>query len=116
MPPDEQARQVARVKRHLNWIIDNPVTVGPNQSIGDVRALVLQNGISGLPVIDDGVLVGIITSRDLRFAPDNNLLVRAVMTPESGRRGWRSLNRKRSGEVQRAQDREASPSSTSMAI
>lgn len=81
MPPDEQARQVARVKRHLNWIIDNPVTVGPNQSIGDVRALVLQNGISGLPVIDDGVLVGIITSRDLRFAPDNNLLVRAVMTP-----------------------------------
>ena len=82
MPPNEQARQVRRVKRHLNWIIENPVTVGPDQTIGDVRALVEQHGISGLPVIDDGTLVGIITSRDLRFAPDNDRRVRDVMTPD----------------------------------
>jgi IMP dehydrogenase len=70
------------VKRHLNWVIDSPVTVGPEQTIGDVRALVDQHGISGLPVIEDTTLVGIITSRDLRFAPDNSQRVREVMTKD----------------------------------
>ncbi|MFO8043051.1 MAG: IMP dehydrogenase, partial [Alkalispirochaeta sp.] len=44
MPPDEQAHQVRRVKRHLNWVIDTPVTVGPDQTIADVRSLVAANG------------------------------------------------------------------------
>ncbi|MFW5826558.1 MAG: IMP dehydrogenase [Alkalispirochaeta sp.] len=82
MTPDQQAQLVRRVKRHLNWVIENPVTVGPDQTIADVRALVAANGISGLPVIDDGRLVGIITSRDLRFAPSDDLLVRTVMTAD----------------------------------
>ena len=82
MPPDEQARQVRLVKRHLNWVIEQPVTVGPEQDVADVRVLVERHGISGLPVVDDGRLVGIITSRDLRFSPDDNQRVRDVMTAQ----------------------------------
>jgi IMP dehydrogenase len=83
MPPEEQARQVRSVKRHLNWIIDKPYTVGPDQTIGTVRALVADHGISGLPVVDpENRVIGIITSRDLRFAPNNEMLVRDIMTPE----------------------------------
>ncbi|TVR66060.1 MAG: IMP dehydrogenase [Spirochaetaceae bacterium] len=80
MSPTEQAQQVSAVKRHLNWIIRDPVTVGPDQTIGDVREVVDFYSISGLPVIENDRLVGIITSRDLRFAPDNQQLVRDVMT------------------------------------
>lgn len=80
MDAEEQARQVSSVKRHLNWVIENPVTVGPDQTVGEVREIVDFYSISGLPVIDGNTLVGIITSRDLRFAPDNDKLVRNVMT------------------------------------
>lgn len=80
MPSDEQARQIGLVKRHLNWVIRDPVTVGPEQTIGEIREIVDFYSISGLPVIENHRLVGIITSRDLRFAPDNQRLVRDVMT------------------------------------
>jgi IMP dehydrogenase len=80
MPPEAQAAQVAAVKRHLNWIIQDPVSVGPHQTIGETREIVDFYSISGLPVIEEGRLVGIITSRDLRFAPDNSRLVQDVMT------------------------------------
>lgn len=80
MPPDSQAGQVSTVKRYLNWIIQDPVAVGPRQTIGETREIVDFYSISGLPVIEDGRLVGIITSRDLRFAPDNDQLVQDVMT------------------------------------
>lgn len=82
MPPEVQARQVGSVKRYLNWVIEDPLTVGPEQTIGEVREIVDYHGISGLPVIESGRLVGIITNRDLRFAPDNDRRVREVMTPD----------------------------------
>lgn len=82
MDPEEQGRQVAAVKRHLNWVIENPVTVEPDQTVGEVREIVDFYSISGLPVISEGRLVGIITSRDLRFAPDNARMVRDVMTKD----------------------------------
>ncbi len=82
MTPEEQGAQVAAVKRYLNWIIEDPLTVQPNQTIGDVREIVQRHGISGLPVIEKDHLVGIITSRDLRFAPDNTVAVSNVMTPD----------------------------------
>ncbi len=82
MPPDAQAKQVVAVKRHLNWIIRDPVTVGPDQTIGEIREIVDFYSISGLPVIENDKLVGIITSRDLRFAPDNRQRVREVMTAD----------------------------------
>ena len=79
--PEEQSRQVASVKRYLNWIIDSPITVPENAHVRDVRALIEKYGVSGLPVIsEDGRLKGIITSRDLRFCRDDSLPVIDVMT------------------------------------
>lgn len=80
MTARDQAQHVSAVKRHLNWIIRDPVTVRTDQTIGEVREVVDFYSISGLPVMENDKLVGIITSRDLRFAPDNQELVRNVMT------------------------------------
>ena len=81
LPPEEQARQVSKVKRYLNWIIDSPVTVSAGARVLDVRKLIEKYGFSGMPVVDgEGKLQGIITSRDLRFCRDNSLPVVDVMT------------------------------------
>jgi IMP dehydrogenase len=83
LSPAEQARQVAGVKRYLNWIIDSPVTVPVNAYVRDVRALIDKHGVSGMPVVDnDGKLKGIITGRDLRFCRDDSLPVVKVMTTD----------------------------------
>jgi IMP dehydrogenase len=79
--PSAQAQQVANVKRYLNWIIESPVTVREGALIRDIKALMGANKISGMPVLDaNGKLVGIITSRDLRFCRDDSLPVVDVMT------------------------------------
>ena len=81
LSPEEQARQVANVKRYLNWIIDSPVTVPEGAYVRDVKALIAKYGVSGMPVVDGGGrLKGIITSRDLRFCRDYSLPVTEVMT------------------------------------
>ena len=81
--PEEQAHQVASVKRFLNWIIESPVTVPYDAHVRDVKALIKTFGVSGLPVVDgDGKLKGIITNRDLRFCRDDSLPVVKVMTEE----------------------------------
>jgi IMP dehydrogenase len=78
---EEQARQVASVKRYLNWIIDSPVTVGRDAKIRDIKMMMSRFNVSGLPVLDgDGKLIGIITGRDLRFCRDDTLAVTDVMT------------------------------------
>jgi IMP dehydrogenase len=83
LSPEEQTRQVSSVKRYLNWIIENPVTVGEKTLIGDVKFLLGKLNVSGAPVLDaNGKLVGIITGRDLRFCRDDSLLVSEVMTKE----------------------------------
>lgn len=65
----EQAREVMRVKKYEAGIIADPVTIAPEQSIGDARALMNEHGVSGFPVVDgDGILLGMLTSRDIRFA------------------------------------------------
>jgi len=80
---EEQARQVAGVKRFLNWIIESPVTIAQDARVRDVRLLVEKHGVSGFPVVnEDGVLQGIITNRDLRFCKDDSLPVTAVMISE----------------------------------
>ncbi|TFG59669.1 MAG: IMP dehydrogenase [Spirochaetales bacterium] len=82
LSPEEQARQVAQVKRYLNFIIEAPITVDKNKTMIQVKALINQHRVSGLPVIDeDGKLCGIITGRDMRFLQDDSLLVKDVMTP-----------------------------------
>ena len=79
--PEEQTRQVSNVKRYLNWIIENPVTVRENALIGDVKLLLGKFNVSSAPVLDENdKLVGIITGRDLRFCKDDSLKVNDLMT------------------------------------
>ncbi len=81
LAPEVQADHVAHVKRFLNWIIDDPITVKRDKTVRYVREIMEQNHVSGLPVIDEeNTLCGIITGRDLRFCTDDSLLVRDVMT------------------------------------
>lgn len=80
---EEQAEQVRRVKRFESGMVVNPVTVGPDQTLADVHAIMAHHGISGLPVVEKtGHLVGILTNRDMRFADDPKQRVRDLMTHE----------------------------------
>ena len=79
--PEDQAQQVASVKRFLNWIIAAPVTIGEDARVGDIKALMRRHHFSGFPVLNkDCQVIGIITGRDLRFCNDDNLKVVDVMT------------------------------------
>src|SRR3954462_8531402 len=79
---EDQAGQVDLVKRSEAGMVTNPVTCSPENTLAEVDALSARYRISGAPVVDaDGVLVGIVPNRDMRFAPDQSRLVRDVMTP-----------------------------------
>ena len=81
---EEQARQVAIVKRAENGMIYDPVTIQRGRTVGDALALMAEYHIGGIPVVDDDKhLVGIVTNRDLRFERDLNKLVEEVMTSEN---------------------------------
>ena len=78
---EDQAQQADMVKRSEAGMISNPVTCGPDATVADVEALCRRYRISGLPVTgDDGVLLGIVTNRDVRFETDHSRRVGAVMT------------------------------------
>jgi IMP dehydrogenase len=83
MSPEAQADQVRRVKRSESGIIANPITLEPKQLIADALTVMKKYRISGMPVTRDGVLVGILTSRDLRFIEDDSLPVGDVMTKDN---------------------------------
>jgi IMP dehydrogenase len=79
---EEQAQQVDMVKRSEAGMITNPVTCRPDATVADVEALCATYRISGVPVTDDdGILLGIVTNRDIRFESDHSLRVADVMTP-----------------------------------
>ncbi|RPH34707.1 CBS domain-containing protein, partial [bacterium] len=79
-----QAEQVDKVKRSESGMILNPVTVRADQRVRDVLVLMNKYKISGIPVVDEAnKLIGIITNRDLRFQPDGDQLVSAIMTKEN---------------------------------
>ena len=80
MSPEEQARQVAQVKKFESGVISDPVTVGPKTSIKEVLELTRAHNISGVPVVDGQELVGIVTSRDLRFETHYDDPVYNIMT------------------------------------
>ncbi len=82
MEPEEQAAHVRKVKRYESGVIHDPITVSPNLSIGEVMAITRANNISGVPVVDGNELVGIVTSRDLRFESRLDEKVSAIMTPK----------------------------------
>jgi len=80
MDPDLQAKNVRRVKKYESGVIQEPVTVGPYTSIQEVIDLTRQKNISGVPVVEGNDLVGIVTSRDLRFEEKPDDPVRNIMT------------------------------------
>ncbi|MCM2562437.1 IMP dehydrogenase [Lutimaribacter sp. EGI FJ00015] len=81
---EQQSREVRRVKRFESGIVYNPVTLTPDQTLGDARALTERYGFSGFPVVDDKHrVVGIVTNRDMRFAETDDTPVRVMMTTEN---------------------------------
>lgn len=80
MSPELQAKNVRRVKKYESGVIQEPVTVGPYTSIQEVIELTRQKNISGVPVVEGDDLVGIVTSRDLRFERKLDDPVRNIMT------------------------------------
>ena len=80
---DEQARQVRRVKRFESGIVYNPVTLTPEQTLSDAKALQERYRVTGFPVVQDGRVVGIVTNRDMRFATDSKTPVSAMMSTEN---------------------------------
>jgi IMP dehydrogenase len=81
MTIEQQAREVLNVKKYESGVIHDPITVSPDTSIGEVIQLTRANSISGVPVTDKGKLVGIVTSRDLRFETRYDAPVSVAMTP-----------------------------------
>ena len=78
-----QAKEVYKVKKSESVMVTDPVTVSPDQSLEDVYKVIEEVGFSGFPVVDQkGSLVGIITSRDMRFEKDMSLKVKDLMTKD----------------------------------
>ncbi|WP_114376778.1 IMP dehydrogenase [Elioraea thermophila] len=82
---EEQAAQVRQVKKFESGMVVNPVTIHPDQTLAEARALMSQHRISGIPVVErgSGRLVGILTNRDVRFASDPEVKVYELMTREN---------------------------------
>ncbi len=84
MSMEEQSSEIDKVKRSESGMIQNPVTLTADQTIGYALELMKKYSISGIPVVDDkGKLVGILTNRDLRFSPNPKLKVKELMTYEN---------------------------------
>ncbi len=80
---DQQAMEVEKVKKSESGMIIDPITVSKNQSVAEVQEIMSTYKISGLPVLHEEKLVGIVTNRDLRFVSDNDLRVADVMTSKN---------------------------------
>jgi IMP dehydrogenase len=84
LDPEAQAREVKRVKRFESGIVYAPITLRPDQTLADAKALQERYSVTGFPVVDEGGrVVGIVTNRDMRFASDDRTPVRVMMTSEN---------------------------------
>ena len=81
LSPQRQAAEVLKVKRHESGIVLDPITIEPSMKVLDVIKLTQQHRISGLPVVENGRVVGIVTNRDLRFETRLDSPVSTIMTP-----------------------------------
>jgi IMP dehydrogenase len=81
LTPAQQAAEVARVKRYESGLLRDPITIGPDTTVREVKKLSEQHGISGFPVLEGARVVGIVTGRDLRFETRMDVKVRDIMTP-----------------------------------
>jgi IMP dehydrogenase len=81
LPAAAQAAEVARVKRYESGVLRDPITIGPELKVHEALALTQQHGFSGFPVLQGKRVVGIVTSRDLRFETRMDIAVAEIMTP-----------------------------------
>ena len=77
-----QASEVKRVKRSESGMIQDPITIAPDSTVFDAKSLMAEYSIGGIPVVEKGKLVGIVTNRDLRFEEDNTIKITDIMTSE----------------------------------
>ena len=82
LTPEQQGREVKRVKKYKNRIVEDPITVSPDRLLSDALEIMRDQDISGLPVVVGDQLVGIVTNRDLRFQQDLSLRIEDVMTTD----------------------------------
>lgn len=82
MTIEQQASEVRKVKRFEAGVVQNPITIDADKTVGDLIKITKQYNISGVPVLSNGDLVGIITSRDIRFESNMTTKVRNLMTPK----------------------------------
>jgi len=80
LPAADQAREVARVKRYEAGLIADPICLGPEETVGTARRIMGEHNISGIPITHGRKLVGIVTSRDLRFPEGNDRRLSEIMT------------------------------------
>ena len=81
LPIEKQALEVEKVKKSQSGMIVDPVTLEPRQTVAEALSSMKRYGISGLPIIQEGKLVGIVTNRDLRFEENDKRPISEVMTP-----------------------------------
>ena len=77
----EQSNAVRNVKKYESGVVRDPTTISSNQTIAQLKQLTGELNISGMPVVDDGVVKGIVTSRDFRYADNMDDMVESIMTP-----------------------------------
>ena len=77
----EQANAVRNVKKYESGVVRDPTTISSTQTLGELKQLTGELNISGMPVVDDGSVKGIVTSRDFRYADNMDDLVESIMTP-----------------------------------
>ncbi|MBB72690.1 MAG: IMP dehydrogenase [Legionellales bacterium] len=82
MSPEQQAAEVRAVKKYESGIVKDPITVSPNITVRELLDITHTNKISGVPVVENDQLVGIVTGRDVRFERNLDSLVSQVMTPK----------------------------------
>lgn len=82
LSPEKQAAEVDKVKRSESGMIVNPITLPPHKTIGDALEVMKKFSISGIPITENGKLVGILTNRDLRFHREHDMLISEVMTSQ----------------------------------
>ena len=82
LTPKQQAAEVSRVKRFESGVLKDPVIVAPDITVRELLALTQQYKVSGFPVVEKGVVVGMVTNRDYRFATDLDAPVSSIMTPK----------------------------------
>ena len=82
MSIEQQAKEVWAVKKYESGVVKDPFTIESSATLAELHALTAANNISGVPILEKGNLVGIVTRRDVRFATDMNASVTSVMTPK----------------------------------